>query len=59
MLIPIVNFILIIIVLHQLSLSFGKGGGFTVGLLLLGIIFFPILAFSDAIYVGAGGQQIN
>jgi len=59
MLIPIVNIVILIIVIHQLSLSFGKGGGFTAGLILLGAIFYPILAFGDAKYLGAGGQQTN
>jgi hypothetical protein len=30
---------------HRLSLSFGKGAGWTVGLLLLSFIFIPIMAF--------------
>lgn len=59
MLIPIVNLVILIIVYHKLSLSFGKGAGFTVGLILLGIIFLPILAFGDAKYVGPGGNQVN
>ena len=59
MLIPIVNIVILIIVYHNLSLSFGKDGGFTVGLILLGIIFLPILAFGDAKYVGPGEQQTN
>jgi Family of unknown function (DUF5684) len=59
MLIPIVNIVILIIVWHNLSLSFGKGGGFSVGLILLGIIFLPILAFGDAKYVGPGEQQTN
>jgi len=59
MLIPIVNIVILIIVIHQLSLSFGKGGGFTAGLILLGFIFYPILAFGDAKYLGAGGQLTN
>ena len=29
---------------------FGKGGGFAVGLVLLGIVFYPILAFGDSRY---------
>ena len=37
-----------IIVLHGISKSFGKGGGFTAGLFFLPFIFFPILAFGDA-----------
>ena len=59
MLIPIVNIVILIIVYHNLSLSFGKDGGFTVGLILLGIIFLPILAFGAAKYVGPGEQQTN
>ena len=59
MLIPIVNIVILIIVYHNLSLSFGKDSGFTVGLILLGIIFLPILAFGDAKYVGPGEQQTN
>jgi hypothetical protein len=48
--IPIANIVFIIIVYHRLSLSFGKDAGFTVGLIFLGIIFFPILAFGSAQY---------
>lgn len=53
MLIPIVNIVVALILMHQLSLSFGKDIGFTIGLILLGFIFIPILAFGDAKYVGA------
>lgn len=55
MLIPIVNIIIQIIVTHQLSKSFGKDVGFTLGLIFLGFIFFPILGFGDAKYMGPGG----
>jgi len=51
LLIPIVNFIVIIIVYVELAKAFGKGVGFAIGLILLGIIFFPILGFGDAKYV--------
>lgn len=57
MLIPLVNFIVLIIVIHGLSVSFGKGAGYTVGLIFLGIIFYPLLAFGDAQYVGPGGAK--
>lgn len=50
MLIPLVNIVFIIWMTHRLSLSFGKSVGFTIGLLVLPFIFFPILAFSDAQY---------
>ena len=59
MLIPIVNLIIFIIIHHNLSLSFGKGVGFTVGLIFLGFIFLPILAFGSNTYVGPGGNQIS
>jgi hypothetical protein len=57
MLIPVVNIVLVIIVYHNLSLSFGKTAGFTVGLVLLSFIFFPILAFGEAKYLGPGGPN--
>lgn len=41
----IVVFIFNIIIIHRLSLSFGKGAGFTVGILFLPFIFIPLLAF--------------
>ena len=54
-LIPIVNIIVLIMIWHQLSLSFGKDVLFTLGLIFLGFIFYPILAFGSAQYVGPGG----
>jgi hypothetical protein len=53
MIIPFVNFIVAILAMVGLAKNFGKGGGFAVGLIFLGIIFFPILAFGKAQYVGA------
>jgi hypothetical protein len=35
-------------VIHALSKAFGHDAGFTVGLVLLPIIFLPILAFGDS-----------
>jgi len=57
MLIPYLNFIILILIIHKLSLSFGKGVGFTLGLILLFFIFLPILAFGDAKYLGPGGIE--
>ncbi len=54
--IPIVNFIIWIIVANDVSKSYGKGVGFTVGLVLLSPIFICILGFGDAQYVGPQGQ---
>ena len=53
MLIPVVNFVIMIITYIGLAKSFGKGGGFAAGLILLGPIFFPILAFGGAKYGAA------
>jgi len=52
MLIPGVNFVIGIILMVDLAKSFGKGGGFAVGLLLLPYVFFPILGFGKAQYQG-------
>jgi len=53
MLIPFVNFIILIILCIDTAKSFGKGAGFGIGLALLGIIFWPILGFGSAQYQGA------
>jgi hypothetical protein len=50
--IPIVNVVVGIIVYIDLAKSFGKGVGFGLGLFFLSFIFIPILAFSDARYLG-------
>ena len=55
-LIPFVNIIFGIWVTNLLSKSFGKDEAFTVGLILRGIIFYPILGFGDAKYVGPAGK---
>ena len=52
--IPVVGGLVVLVIsiidTHRLSTSFGKGGGFTAGLIFLGIIFYPILAFGSAEY---------
>jgi hypothetical protein len=57
MLIPFVNFIIVIILCIDIAKSFGNGVGFGLGLAFLGIIFWPILGFGSAQYQGpsAGG----
>ena len=49
-LIPVVNFIVSILVIAGIAANFGKGGGFVVGMILLPIVFYPILAFGSAQY---------
>lgn len=55
-LIPFANIIFAIWLINMISKSFGKDEGFTVGLLLLGIIFWPILGFGSAKYLGPFGN---
>jgi len=53
LLIPILNIYFGVLMMHRLSESFGKSWGFTLGLLLLPVVFLPILAFdSSTIYKG-------
>jgi hypothetical protein len=49
-LIPLVNVVIAIMVTVAFARAFGKGGWFAVGLIFLGIIFYPILAFGSAQY---------
>ena len=58
LLIPFVNFIIGIILCIDLAKSFGKGVGFGIGLILLGVIFFPILGFGSAQYQGPAAGAI-
>jgi hypothetical protein len=53
MLIPFVNFFVAIFLMIDIAKNFGKGGGFAVGLILLGFIFWPILGFGSAQYMSA------
>ena len=50
--IPFVNFVVAIILVNDLSKKFGKGLGFTLGLLFLSPIFYPVLGFGDSKYQG-------
>lgn len=57
MLVPVVNIVLAIWMTNLLSKSFGYSEGFTIGLLLLPIIFYPILGYGKAQYQGPAGAQ--
>lgn len=59
MLIPGVNIIFSVWATNLLSKSFGKDEAFTVGLILLSIIFYPILGFGSAQYQGPAGKEVN
>ncbi len=56
-LIPILNFVFIVWTYNMLSKSFGKDEAFTVGLVLLGFVFFAILGFGSAKYLGPYGNK--
>jgi len=55
-LVPCIGVIFVIILLNELSKLFGKGVGYTVGLVLLPFIFLPMLAFGSAEYQGPREQ---
>jgi len=57
-LIPIVNYIFMIWLYNMISKSFGKDEGFTVGLVLLGLVFWPILGFGSSKYQGPFGDPV-
>ncbi len=48
--VPFLNLIAIILITHKISEAFGHGVGFTLGLLFLPIIFWPIFAFGSSEY---------
>ncbi len=50
--IPFVSLIVGVLIIHGLSTNFGKGALFTLGLIFFAPIFYLILAFGDAEYVG-------
>lgn len=56
MLIPGIGLIWAIWATNLLSKSYGQGVGFTIGLLLLSPIFYPILGLGDAKYQGPAGS---
>ncbi len=57
MLIPYLQIIWIVWSINLLSKSFGKNEGFTVGLIFLSFIFFPILAFGTSEYEGQSTEK--
>ncbi|MBS1520368.1 MAG: hypothetical protein JST50_05190 [Bacteroidetes bacterium] len=57
LLIPCVNIVFAVWMTNLLSKSFGQSEGFTVGLLLLGVVFYPILAFGNYQYLGPSAKE--
>lgn len=56
-LIPCVNIVFLVWTINLLSKSFGQSEGFTVGLLLLGVVFYPVLAFGNYQYLGPSAKE--
>lgn len=50
--VPVANLIIWILLSIALAEKFGQSAGFGIGLMLLPIIFYPILAFGNAQYTG-------
>jgi hypothetical protein len=57
LLIPCTAFIFVPWIYNLLSKSFGQGVGFTLGLLFLSFIFFPVLGFGNYQYLGPSAQE--
>ena len=53
--IPIINIYIVFVIMIAIAKSFGKETGFGIGMVFLGFIFFPILGFGDATYIGPNG----
>jgi len=49
--------VLAVMCIHRISTRFGQGVGFTIGLTLLGPIFWLILGFGDSKYIGEQPAQ--
>ena len=56
--VPFVNLVVLFLVWKDVAEGFGKGTGFAVGMLLLGFIFLPMLAFGDAQWQGSGKRKL-
>ena len=57
MLIPVANIVFAIWITNLLAKSFGKDEAFTVGLILLPIIFYPVLGFGSSKYEGPSAAE--
>lgn len=50
LIVPVVNFIIVIMLSISLAKKFGKGVGYGLGLAFLGVVFYPMLGFGDSRY---------
>ena len=58
LLIPLVNIVVGIVVLHDLSKVFGKGVGMTLLNIFLPVVGYPMLAWGNATYTAPGGASV-
>ena len=49
--VPFVNIYVMIVLYNGMAKKFGKGGGFVVGMILLPVVFFPMLAFGKDVAI--------
>ena len=56
--IPILNIYIMVVIMIAIAKSFGKDTLFGIGLIFLGFIFFPVLGFGSAAYIGPNGQNV-
>lgn len=63
LLVPCANIVaaiyVIFVIPFKLAEKFGKDAGFAIGLILLGIVFYPMLAFGSAQYQGGGRRRYD
>ncbi len=57
--IPFVNIVIMILTYYKLAKAFGHGAGYTVGLILLPLIFFILLGFGSDQYLGPDNGNTN
>lgn len=57
LIIPCVNVVFGIWLINLVGKSFGKSEGFTIGLVIFPYIFWPILGFSSAAYLGPSAEE--
>jgi hypothetical protein len=55
LLIPCISFIIAIILMFAVAKAYGKGAGYAIGLIFLPFVFWPLIGFGDAKYVGPNG----
>lgn len=58
-LVPYIGYFAIVYIYYKVAQQFGKGIGYTVGLILLPLPFFPMLAFGSSEYMGVDEESAS